>query len=198
MTSPLTNCILYSWLRRINPAHLSAGKDRGAYNDATDYRCRACGAFSVPAIAQVRTSDPYASRFWYGALDYGYAPTGGVSLNGGNIAIGYRFSPHFGLEVGDFISQKNVLGFNTTVNSAYIDAMTLLPINRRFTAFVSAGGAYANDSIVSSVSLSGTGWRVGAGLETRITRRIDLRLGYHYQTALSDANEYTMGLAFRF
>lgn len=156
--------------------------------------------FSVPAIAQVRTSDPYAANYWYGALDYGHASISGLSLDGGNIALGYRWR-YFGLEGGDFISSK----YGATINSAYIDLITPLPLTRRFTAILSAGTAYSTVSASAgnlTASLSSPAWRLGAALETRITHRLDFRLAYHYlnhtESGWGSANEIQAGLAFRF
>jgi opacity protein-like surface antigen len=152
-----------------------------------------------PAAAQVRNyRDPYGESHWYVATEYGYASASGVSFNGVNFGAGWRPSRHFGLEIGDYLSRYA----GTSINSVYLDAIGLLPLTSRISAFGSIGGAIASNSAkvngFGTISISKSGWRAGAGLEARITRRIDLRFGYHRQNALADADEYTIGLAFRF
>jgi len=152
---------------------------------------------TVPAAAQVQR-DPYAARWWYGAVDYAHASSSGIILNGGNVAAGWRPSRYFGLEIGDSLSSVS----GVTVNNAYVDALTFLPLGRRFSLFVSGGSGYATESAdagsLGTISVSRAGWRAGGGFELRLTKRIDLRASYHRQSAWNDVDIVTTGLAFRF
>jgi opacity protein-like surface antigen len=131
------------------------------------------------------------------SLGYDYYTGSGTSFSGGTLAYGNRFSRYLGFEVGGQYASLS----GATLTNGYVVLQGFLPATNRLTFLASAGGAYASASASAgpfTVSTSEFGFRGGVGLDYALSRRFSVRTMYHYQSALADLSDISIGLAFHF
>ncbi|MDA8329294.1 MAG: OmpA family protein [Betaproteobacteria bacterium] len=168
-------------------------------------------------------------RIMNGLAASGYSTTS-ISNEGNSTAFkifgGYQFNPYFALEGGYFdLGQfgfaartvpPGILNGNIRLNGVNMDAVGILPITQKFSAFGRVGVDYAQ----AQDSFSGTGavnvlspttpskwdtnYDFGAGLQYAVTESIDVRAEaerYRINDAvgnMGDIDVFSLGLIYRF
>jgi opacity protein-like surface antigen len=152
--------------------------------------------------------------YFYSTAGYDYVSGG---LEGGDIGIGYRFNRFYGIELGytyagatatdDFGDSASIYAEEVT-----IDVMGYLPLGRRspVSLFSTIGVGYTYgtaevDTYFGSAWASAWGpeFRVGAGIEYRVTDNIGIRTMVRYQYSdfggIGDSRAIvTTGVTYRF
>ncbi len=152
------------------------------------------------ANAQMRASLQPAS-YGYVFADYDHFDAKGGSLDGGGLGAGWRFFRFFGAQLGGQFARKNGVDFY----NGYVEGVGYLPLGPRLSLSASMGGAYAESSTSVTIgttrftaSAHGSGYRAGVGLEYWVAPRWGIHAAFHRQNAIGVADDYGIGVAYRF
>jgi hypothetical protein len=160
-------------------------------------------AACVGAQAQ-RVRPPEVSPFYiFAEYDY-YNDSAGASQSGGGGGLGWNFNRFLGVQAGgQYLSKSGV-----DLTNFYGEVKLSWPLTESFSVYASLGGAYAEAS--GSVTLltfpprtvnvtnTATGYRAGFGAEYWLGEHWGLRAGWHRQNAGGVADDFGVGVAFRF
>jgi opacity protein-like surface antigen len=129
------------------------------------------------------------------SLDYDHFSSSGSSLDGFGGGLGWRFGRFIGVQFG---GQYAPVKGGGNFGNGYGEVQGFIPLPlTSLRLFGSIGGAYAG-TWSGGHGTSGSGYRIGGGLEYDLAGPLGIRAAYHYQNAVAKLSDYSVGLVFRF